>query len=227
MRWDAEQGWCAAACRARTKATRRRSSKRQPPRRASRDAGRRQDPQPRADHRDKGYQAAQTMVDLDAVGIRSYVAEPDRGRRDWSTAPDAQAPVDGNRRRIRGARGRRLMRRRGEMIERSFAHLYDTGGRRRTHLRGHPNILKRLLIHAAGCNLGLVMRHSIGRGTPRGLQGRLATVLATLFVFLGVPRCRLTAIGLSHRFIAAVRDRRSQTTFLVNSSAVATCTPGC
>src|SRR5215203_7165577 len=85
---------------------------------------------------DKGYHSNQTMVDLDAVGIRSYVAEPDRGLRDWSEAPEAQAPVYGNRRRIRGARGRRLMRRRGERVERSFAHVYDTGGMRRTHLRG-------------------------------------------------------------------------------------------
>jgi transposase len=62
---------------------------------------------------DKGYHSNQTMVDLDAVGVRSYIAEPDRGRRDWSQAPEAQAPVYGNRRRIRGLRGRRLMRRRG------------------------------------------------------------------------------------------------------------------
>jgi transposase len=105
------------------------------------------------------------MVDLAAVGVRSCVAEPARGRRDWSKEPAAQAPVYGNRRRIRGARGRRLMRRRGEMIERSFAHLYDTGGMRRTHLRRHTNILKRLLIHAGGFNLWLVMRQPIGLGT--------------------------------------------------------------
>ena len=111
---------------------------------------------------DKGYHSNQTLVDLAAGGIRSYVSEPDRGRRDWSKAPEAQAPVYGNRRRMRGRRGRRLMRQRGERIERSFAHLYDTGGMRRTHLRGHTNILKRLLIHAGGFNLGLVMRHLIG-----------------------------------------------------------------
>jgi transposase len=176
---------------------------------------------------DKGYHSNQTMVDLAAVGIRTYVAEPDRGRRDWSDEPEAQAPVYGNRRRIRGARGRRLMRRRGERIERSFAHLYDTGGMRRTHLRGHENILKRLLIHAGGFNLGLLIRGILGVGTPRGLQGRLATVLATLFVLLGAPRCRLAAIGISHRFIAAMRDRLSSTTFLINSPTIATCTPGC
>src|SRR5712692_1694504 len=133
----------------------------------------------------------QTMVDLDAVGIRSYVAEPDRGRRDWSEEPEAQAPVYANRRRIRGRRGRRLMRQRGERIERSFAHLYDTGGMRRTHLRGHTNILKRLLIHAGGFNLGLVMRHLIGVGTPRGLQGRLGDIIATFFVLVAAIRRRV------------------------------------
>ena len=69
---------------------------------------------------DKGYHSNQTLIDLDAVGIRSYVSEPDRGRRDWSKDPEARAPVYGNRRRMRGRRGRRLMRQRGERIERSF-----------------------------------------------------------------------------------------------------------
>src|SRR6202030_3231990 len=137
---------------------------------------------------DKGYHSNQTMIDLEAVGIRSYVAEPDRGRRDWSKEPQAQTPVYANRRRIRGARGRRLMRQRGERIERSFAHLYDTGGMRRTHLRGHTNILKRLLIHAGGFNLGLVMRHLIGIGTPRGVQGRLRAVISTLWWLLSGGR---------------------------------------
>jgi transposase len=121
---------------------------------------------------DKGYHSNQTMVDLAAVDVRSYIAEPDRGRRDWTKTPEAQAPLYGNRRRVRGARGRQLLRQRGESVERSFAHLYDTGGLRRTHLRGHSNILKRLLIHAGAFNLGLLMRQVFGRGTPRGLQGR-------------------------------------------------------
>ena len=69
-------------------------------------------------------------------------------------------------------RGRRLQRRRGEMVERLFVHLYETGGMRRVYLRGHPNILKRLLVYVAGFNLGLLLRQVIGVGTPRGLQGR-------------------------------------------------------
>ena len=176
---------------------------------------------------DKGYHSNRTMVDLDAVGIRSYVAEPDRGRRDWSKAPAAQAPVYGNRRRIRGARGRRLMRRRGELIERSFAHVYDTGGLRRTHLRGHTNILKRLLIHAGGFNLGLLMRQLIGLGTPRGLQDRRAGVLVTLWVLLSALRRWLMTFAASHRLSAALRGLVSRITLVINSSAPATCTTGC
>jgi transposase len=121
---------------------------------------------------DRGYHSNQTLVDLHAVGVRSYIAEPERGRRCWTKMPEAQAPVYGNRRRVAGDRGRRLMRRRGQYVERSFAHVYDTGGMRRTHLRGHANILKRLLVHAGAFNLGLLMRKMCGRGTPRGLQGR-------------------------------------------------------
>jgi transposase len=145
---------------------------------------------------DRGYHSNQTLVDLGEVGVRSYIAEPDRGRRSWTKVPEAQAPVYGNRRRLGGARGRRLMRRRGEYVERSFAHLYDTGGMRRTHLRGHENILKRLLVHAGAFNLGLLMRKAFGRGTPRGLQGRqfdagaLEITLGTLLDGLWTLRTR-------------------------------------
>jgi transposase len=187
------------------------------------------DPQPLEEIiADKGYHSNQTMVDLETLGIRSYIAEPDRGRRDWSDEPDAQAPVYGNRRRIRGRRGRRLMRQRGERIERSFAHLYNTGGMRRTHLRGHTNILKRLLIHAGGFNLGLIMRHLIGVGTPRGLQGRLAAIIATVCVLMDAVRCPRTAISSWPRLITVVRDwLTSLTTSAVHLSAAATCTSGC
>lgn len=176
---------------------------------------------------DKGYHSNQSMVDLDAVGVRSYIAEPDRGRRDWSEQPEAQAPVYRNRRRIRGVRGRRLMRQRGERIERSFAHLYDTGGMRRTHLRGHENILKRLLIHAGGFNLGLLLRSMLGVGTPRGLQGRLAAGVAPVFVLIVVTQRRYAELAAFRRVIATMRGFVTFTTTLaVNSSADATCTTG-
>ena len=130
---------------------------------------------------DKGYHSNETMTDLQEIGRRSYVAEPDHGRRDWTDKPDAQAAVYANRRRIRGARGKRLMRRRGELIERSFAHAYETGAMRRTHLRHHHNIAKRLLIHIGGFNLSLVMRRLTGIGKPRRLQGLFASILRMIF----------------------------------------------
>ncbi len=68
------------------------------------------------------------------------------------------------------------------MVERTFAHLYETGGMRRVHLRGHPNILKRLLIHAAAGNLGLIMRKVLGSGTPRGLRGAALAAAGECFV---------------------------------------------
>jgi transposase len=140
---------------------------------------------------DKGYHSNQSLADLEAVGIRTYISEPDRGRRNWTKRPQARDAVYRNRRR-RGARGLRLMGLRGERLERSFARLYDTGGMRRVHLRGHVNIRKRLLIHTAGFNLGLLMRQLIGVGTPRGLQGRFVAALGALLVLIGAISRSLT-----------------------------------
>ena len=120
---------------------------------------------------DKGYHSNRTMKEQCELGIRTYGSEPNRGRRNWKGKLAERDAVYANRRRIRGERGKRLLRKRGELLERPFAHCYDTGGMRRTHLRGHPNILKRLLIHVAGFNLGLVMRKLVGVGTPRALAG--------------------------------------------------------
>ena len=128
---------------------------------------------------DKGYHSNEVVTDLDALGVRTYISEPARGRRNWKGKAAAKRAVYANRRRIKGVRGQALRRLRGERLERTFAHAYETGGMRRTHLRGHVNILKRLLVHAGGFNLGLVMRALIGVGTPRGLQGRLAALLAS------------------------------------------------
>jgi transposase len=150
---------------------------------------------------DKGYHSNETMIDLDALAVRSYIAEPERGRRQWTTTSDAQHAVYGNRRRVRGVRGQRILRCRGEYVERSFAHMYDTGGLRRTHLRGHQNILKRLLVHAGAFNLGLLMRNAVGRGTPRGLQGRRSgpgafeIALGTLVDHVWTSAARLWAIS--------------------------------
>jgi len=127
---------------------------------------------------DKGYHSKQKVLELESLGVRTYISEPDRGPQGWVDQRAERDAVYANRRRIRGNRGKRLLRRRGELLERPNALLYETGGMRRTHLRGHSNILKRLLVHVSGCNLGLLMRTRFGVGTPRGLQGRMAAVIA-------------------------------------------------
>jgi transposase len=129
---------------------------------------------------DKGYHSNQVLLDLAALDLRTYIAEPDRGRRRWKKKAAARDAVYANRRRIHGGRGLALLRQRSERLERPNAHLYETGRLRRTHLRGHTNILKRLLVHVGGFNLGLFMRALFGIGTPRGLQGRMGAVLAAL-----------------------------------------------
>ena len=156
---------------------------------------------------DKGYHSNQVLVDLAALDLRTYIAEPDRGRRQWKQKPDARDAVYANRRRIRGTRGRTLQRHRSERLERPNAHLFETGGMRRTHLRGHANILKRLFVHIGAFNLGLLMRTLIGVGTPRGLQGRLAALIALVMTMrtAGVDFWRLAAAHVAdltphHRF---------------------------
>ena len=155
---------------------------------------------------DKGYASNETMVDLAAVGLRSYISEPDRGRRGRSDAPDAYAPSYGNRRRLRGTRGRCSRRRTAELAERSFAHFSETGGMRGTHLQGHDNILKRLLIHVGGFNfLGLAMRQCLGIGTPRCLQGRRAAAMAVVIAVWA----RLDALWRNHEPSFVDRSRCS------------------
>ena len=122
---------------------------------------------------DKGYHSGAVLKEVHQQEVRSYIPEPERGRRKWQGEGKAeeQKRTYENRRRVRGARNKRLQKLRSELMERSFAHLYETGGLRRVHLRRHYNILKRLLVHVAAFNLGLAMRQRWGRGTPRGLQG--------------------------------------------------------
>lgn len=131
--------------------------------------------------------------------MRTYISEPERGQRKWKGKEEERKAVYGNRRRIRGERGKRLVQTRGEKLERSFAHCYETGGLRRTHLRGHENIRKRLLIHVAGFNLGLLLRQVFGVGTPRGLQGRSSSFWTRLASFY---RLHLALQSVSRQFAA-------------------------
>jgi transposase len=120
---------------------------------------------------DKGYHSRAVVTQMTEWGVRTYCSEPDRGRQRWPGLLREQRAVYANRRRIGGERGLRLLRQRGEKLERWNQHLYDRGGMRRVHLRGRENILKRLMVHSGAANLGLLMRKLFGKGTPRALQG--------------------------------------------------------
>jgi transposase len=126
---------------------------------------------------DRGYHSGRVLTAFSESGTRGYIAEPERKRRRWQGRgkQEEQRQLYANRRRLRGARNRRLQAKRAELNERCHAHLYETGGMRRVHLRGRENIQKRLLIHGAAYNLGLVMRARLGVGTPRGMKTRKKT----------------------------------------------------
>jgi transposase len=172
---------------------------------------------------DKGYHSRTTVHDLKTLEIRTYISEPDRGTQSWIDQEAERDAVYANRRRIRGARGQRLLRRRGELLERPCAHLYETGGLRRAHVRGHENVLKRLLVHASAFNLGLWMRRLFGVGTPRALQGR-AVVLAAMLRLLW---------NFVYETIALIWDQRRRVPFRPSANDViavrenATCTTAC
>jgi hypothetical protein len=95
---------------------------------------------------DKGYHSGPVLQDLHEVGCRSYIPEPDRGARKWAGKAEEQKRVYANRRRTRGDRSKRLQRKRSELTERSIAHMYETGGMRRVHLKGRDNLYHGLLV---------------------------------------------------------------------------------
>jgi transposase len=133
---------------------------------------------------DKGYHSNEVALGLAEMGVRTYIAEPDRGPRNWNGKAAEKAAVYGNRRRIQGERGKRLQRQRGERIERNFAHQFDTGGLDRLYVRGKQNVHKKFLIQAAACNLALLMRSTYGSGKPRAAHdaalGAILTILALI-----------------------------------------------
>jgi len=121
---------------------------------------------------DKGYHKASTLELASALSWRTYIPEPKHPHRScWTDKPpEYQAAVYANRRRVRGARSKKLQRLRSELTERTFAHVCETGGARRTWLQGLLKVSKRYLLQVAARNLGLILRKLFGMGTPRGLQ---------------------------------------------------------
>lgn len=119
---------------------------------------------------DKGYHAAALLRRLKAQRYRTYIPERRQaGRRRWTDKGGLPTAIAFHQNRARGSRplGRRYHRWRAERVERTFAHVCETGGARRTRLRGQANVAKRYLLQAAGANLALVMRTLYGLGTPR------------------------------------------------------------
>jgi transposase-like protein DUF772/DDE family transposase len=131
---------------------------------------------------DKGYHKAETLAESATLGVRTYIPEARRTqRRVWTDKPPAwERAYRANRRRVRGQRSKRLQKLRSEKVERTFAHVCETGGARRSWLRGLVEVGKRYLMQVAGHNLGVIMRRVFGKGTPRSLQGLGAAVRACL-----------------------------------------------
>ncbi|MDI1448343.1 transposase, partial [Polyangium sp. 6x1] len=134
---------------------------------------------------DKGYHKAELLLSLKESGYRTYVPERSQPVRKWvDKGWDMQQAFYGNRNRVRRPKGRALQRKRGELIERTFAHVCETGGMRRVRVRGRENVRKRYLAHVAALNLGLVLRQILGAGTPRGLAAaRKGSALAVLVIW--------------------------------------------
>jgi transposase len=144
---------------------------------------------------DKGYHAAATLELAEALGLRTYIPEPRRKhRRRWTDKPvEYRHAVDLNRRRVARAKSKRYQRLRSELCERTFAHVCDTGGMRRSWLRGVEKVTKRYLIAVAAHNLGRILRKLFGIGKPRALQGEsglaaLAYIALIVFVWLDARR---------------------------------------
>ena len=178
---------------------------------------------------DKGYHSNDALIGLKQAQIRSYISEPDRGKRRWDAKPEAKQAVYGNRRRIKSENGKSLLGQRGEFVERSFAHVYETGGMRRTHLRGSDNILKRVLIHVGAFNLGLLMRQLMGKGTPRGFQSGKAAMnslsSAVRFWLIEFPIIIMGRLSKTMTPFDAQRNPPSISNAILHSCSTRVCAP--
>ena len=154
---------------------------------------------------DRGYHSGAVLERMKRYEVRTYIPEKkQKGRRHWQDKGEQQKVVYQNRERVRGEYGKSLLRRRGEFVERSFAHCYETGGMRRCHLRGHKNILKRQLIHVGAFNLSLILRKLLGAGTPREWKNCGGMLLS--FAYLLLTR-RETPHGLQRSESAISRTK--------------------
>jgi transposase len=169
---------------------------------------------------DKGYHSNETLANSEELDLRTYIPEPNSpyARRWTDKPPEQQHAVINNRRRMIRVKGKKLQHERSEKVERSFAHVCETGGARRTWLKGLDKINKRYLIVAAARNLGLLMLKLFGIGKPRTLQGfggglscATSLVSALLMSVFGVKkryRTLMTEYSTNiSRFVMTLRTR--------------------
>jgi transposase len=157
---------------------------------------------------DKGYHSGAVLERVKSYEVRTYIPEKKQaGQRHWEGKSEEQQAVYQNRRRVRGGYGKSLLRRRGELVERSFAHCYETGGMRRTHLRGHENILKRQLVHVGAFNLSLILRKVLGAGTPRQWKDLEGTPFLLFIYYLLAGKIEIGSPEAESQYL--VRNRSS------------------
>ena len=153
---------------------------------------------------DKGYHSDASLTRMTEWGVKTYVSTP---KKNGKTEPSAA--VKANQRRVESDRGKALLRKRGELLERPFAHQYETGAMRRLHVRGRDNVAKRVLLQAAAFNLALILRSITLAGTPRGLADLTLPVLSALWrVLQALAACSRPA-SVSPSFPRSHSERRA------------------
>jgi len=154
---------------------------------------------------DKGYHSAHVCDRLKGQCIQPMISEPKGGRRRWKDNVQQQQAFYANRRNVQSEDGKKQMRRRSELVERPFAHYLNDGGMRRVWLKGHENIAKRLLLHVAGFNLGLVMRKLLGAATAKAwvdLAGAYVDFISVIYAHIEHQRANSSIRIDSHRNFA-------------------------
>lgn len=181
---------------------------------------------------DKGYHSGAVLKRVKSYEVRTYIPEKKQaGQRHWEGKTEEQQAVYQNRRRVRGGYGKSLLRRRGELVERSFAHCYETGGMRRTHLRGHENILKRQLVHVGAFNLSLILRQVLGAGTPRQWKDLEGTHFSLFIYYLLVGKIEIGSPEEESQYLVRNQPQNHEARIAARRGwscrKLLTSTPGC